>query len=143
MSRVFLIAADKPLPLCNYQEVRTKQFKSGGHLNALTMEMGFRIGEHLYYRTATEELGYPIKTFQYELSVEEHETDLQNLCDYLRQYCAPGDEVQLWNLWVGDAYGVRRPVQHCGRLEAFDMETLQQFLRPDAPDGQCWLTITI
>ena len=143
MSRVLLIAADKPLPLCNYQEVRSRSFKAGGHLNTLTMEMGFRIDEHRYYRAGTDEMGYPMKPYQYELSVEEHETDLQNLCGYLAQNFTSGESVQLWNLWVGDPYGIRRPVQHCGTLADFDMETLKQFLQPDTELGQCWLTVTI
>ena len=144
MSRVLLIAADQPLPLCNFQETRTTHLRTSGYLASLTAEMGFKIEEHRYYRSATDELGYPIKPYQYELSLEKNETDLQNLRDYLTQHLAPGQTIQLWNLWVGDPYGVRRPVQHCGRLADFDMETLEQFFpNPAQDDSQCWLTITV
>ena len=144
MSRVLLIAADQSLPLCNYQESRTEHIKAAGQHVTLTLESGFKVEEHRYYRAATDELGYPIKPYQYELSLEKNETDLQNLRDYLTQHLSPGQTVQLWNLWVGDLYGVRRPVQHCGRLADFDMETLEQFFPDPLKDNpQCWLTITV
>ena len=144
MSRVLLLAADQPLPPCSFQELRTQHIKAAGQHISLAMESGFKVEDHRYYRAATDELGYPIKPYQYELSLEKNETDLQNLRDYLTRHLAPGQTVQLWNLRVGDPHGVHRPVQHCGRLSDFDMETLDQFL-PDAvrDDPQCWLTITL
>ena len=52
MSRVYVLASDRPLT---------------------GME------ELSYYRRAVEELGYPMKPFRYELSLENKEKDLENL----------------------------------------------------------------
>ena len=69
---------------------------------------------------------------------------MEHLRQYLSQHFSPGEEVELWNIWVGvDSPGC--PPHFRGRLADFDMDTLAQF---DAPvqnrlPGQCWLTITV
>ena len=80
-----------------------------------------------------------------DLELELHEDDLVHLKDYLREHFTPGEEAELWNLWVGiDDFG--RPTRYCGALSDFDMEKLEQFLKPPYPDGglgQCRMTVTI
>lgn len=141
MSRVLLIAADKPLPLCDKQEERVVAVNGC----TITYEGGFRVSEHAYYRPAVDSLGYEIKPHQYELDLEEHENDLKNLLDYLRGKFICGETVELWNLWVGDDQD-NRLVRCAGDLADFDMDTLKQFLKPAQNDGvigQCRMTITI
>ena len=145
MSRVLLIAADKPLPLCNKQEERTVVSQFGGEEYWVTCLSGFRVSEHAYYRPAVDDLGYAIKPFQYELDLEEHEKDLKNLLNYLRENFVFGETVELWNLWVGDDQD-SKPVPYAGNLLDFDMDTLKQFLKPMLDNGilgQCRMTITI
>lgn len=145
MSRVLLIAADKPLPMCDKKEERTSVSVVGGEQYTISFERGFCISEHAYYRPAVDALGYEIKPFQYELDLEEHENDLKNLLDYLREHFTCGETVELWNLWVGDDQD-NKPVHYAGNLTDFDMETLKQFLNPVLDNGvigQCWMTITI
>ena len=145
MSRVMLIAADKPLPLCDKQEERTVVSRFKGEEYRVTCLSGFRISEHAYYRPAVDALGYEIKPFQYELDLEEHETDLKNLRDYLREHFTCGETAELWNLWVGDDQD-NKPVHYAGNLSDFEMDTLKQFLNPVLDNGiigQCCMTITI
>ncbi len=145
MSRVLLLAADKPLSLCDKQEERTVISCFEGEEYRVTCLSGFCVSEHAYYRPAVDGLGYEIKPFQYELDLEKHETDLKNLLDYLRENFTCGEAVELWNLWVGDDRD-NKPVLYAGNLTDFDMETLKQFLSPvlgNGVIGQCRMTITI
>ena len=86
MSRVCLIAADKPLPLCDRQSERTSTVRSMGKDFTITALRGFRVAEHRYYRAAVELLGYPMKPYQYELELEQHPDDLAHLLEYLRTH---------------------------------------------------------
>ena len=145
MSRVLLLAADKPIPLCDRQEERTVVSRFEGEEYRVTCRSGFCVDEHDYYRPAVDALGYGIKPFRYELNLEEHETDLKNLLDYLRENFACGETVELWNLWVGDDQD-NRPIRYAGNLTDFEMDTLKQFLNPALGNGvigQCRMTITI
>ena len=145
MSQVCLIAADKPLPLCDRQEERTSTVTAMGQRITVTAFRGFRIAEHSYYRSAVDVLHLPLKPFQYELELEHHEDDLMHLKDYLSRNFRPGETVELWNIWVGIDRSNKIPhFSDC--LQAFNMETLDQFLNPDTPrhlPGQCRMTITI
>ena len=153
MSRVMLIAADKPLPLCDKQAERTKTVtipndvdsEIRGKTFTVTALAGFKVEEHAYYRPAVDALGYEIKPFQYELELEEHEKDLKNLLDFLREHFICGETVELRNLWVGDDQD-NKPARYAGDLADFDMDTLKQFLNPMSGNGiigQCRMTITI
>ena len=145
MSRVLLIAADKPLPQCDKQEERTVVSRFEGEEYRVTCLSGFCVSEHAYYRPAVDAQGYEIRPFQYELALEEHETDLKNLLGYLREHFACGEAVELWNLWVGEDQD-NKPVCYTGNLSDFDMDTLKQFLNPmqdNGVTGQCRITITI
>ena len=145
MSRVHLIAADKPLPLCDQQEVRTSTNTVSGKTFTISFLQGFRISEHRYYRYAVDLLEYPIKPFQYELELELHEDDLAHLKKYLSQNFQSGETVELWNIWVGIDQSSHLP-HYSGSLQNFDMETLAQFLTPGltgSMPGQCRMTITI
>ena len=145
MSRVLLLAADKPLPLCDKQCERTKTTTIQGETFSFTALYGFRVFEHAYYRDAVEMLNYPMKPHQYELELELHEDDLAHLKTYLQEHFSPGETFELWNVWVG-ADDLGRPTHYCGDLHDFDMETLHQFLFPPYPDGglgQCRMTVTI
>ena len=145
MSRVILLAADKPLPLCVRQEERTKAVRVEGKQFTVSGPAGFAVREHSYYRFAVDELGLFMKSYQYELELEVCEKDLLHLKTYLSACLAPGEEAELWNLWVGiDRMGT---VPHYrGQLSDFDTDTLEQFLDPPHPDGgigQCRLTVLI
>lgn len=145
MSRVMLLAADKPLPLCDRQTERTKTVTVAGETITVAFHAGFRVAEHGYYRAAVEELGWPMKPFVYELELEAHADDLAELKRYLAQYLVSGEAAELWNLWVGtDDLG--RPTAYRGALAEFDMETLKQFLEPahrDGGIGQCRMTVVL
>ena len=145
MSRVHLIAADKPLPLCDRQEERTSTHTVSGTSFTISCMQGFRVAEHNYYRHAVNVLGYSIKPFQYELELEFCEEDLSHLKEYLSRNFHPGETVELWSIWVGIDQSGGLP-HYSGNLKDFDMETMEQFLNPDPANnapGQCWITITI
>lgn len=124
MSHVNLIAADKELPLCDRQEYRERTVTVPNN-KCLTVgcPCGFRVEEHSYYRDSTDCLDYEMKPFQYELTLEQCETDLNHLLTYLRENFSPGEEVELWSLWVGGGCG-QRPIRYQGRLPEFDLDTL-------------------
>lgn len=145
MSRVLLLTADKPLPLYDCQRERTKTVTVQGKTFSVACPAGFRVAEHSYYRSAVDVLGLPMKPFRYELELETCEEDLAHLRNYLREHFTLGEEIELWNLWVGiDDLG--RAPHYRGSLSDFDEETLRQFLEPTHPDGglgQCRMTVTI
>ena len=154
MSHASLIAADKELPLCNKQENQesTVAVSNNGHFT-IGFTCGFAVTEHSYCRDAVDSLEYEIKPFQYELTLEKCETDLNHLLTYLRENFSPGEEVELWSLWVGDGHG-ERPVHYRGRLSEFDLDTLGMLtelkkepdLTGEYPDGlfsQICLTVEI
>lgn len=118
MSHVHLIAADKELPPCDKQEFR--EHSSSGF--ALGFTSGFIVMPHEYYRAAVDGLDLAMKPFQYELNFDPCQTDLDHLLAYLRENFAPGEEVELWSLWVGDGGG--RVRHYRGRLSEFDLDTL-------------------
>ncbi len=101
MSRVYVLAADKPLP--GLQELD-------------------------YYRQAVEELGYPMKPFRYEFSLEKEETDLKYLRAYLVENFSQGETLELWSVWVHGDVNKKCPPRFQGRLADFDMDALEQFL---------------
>ena len=145
MSRVYLIAADKPLPLCDQQEERTSTQMVSGKPFTISFVRGFRVAEHRYYRSAVDVLQLPLKPFQYELDLELHEDDLMHLNDYLSRNFESGETVELWSIWVGIDQSGRIP-HYSGLLKDFDMETLDQLLNPgleNGAPGQCRITITI
>ena len=137
MSHVSLIAADKPLPPCDFREYREKT--SGKY--TICFEAGFYVEEHNYYRDAAEELGFEMKPYQYAFDLENCETDLQHLTDYLRENFSAGEEVELWSLWVGDGSGRLR--RYRGTLDEFDMETLGMLFENEKllEEGQTCLTV--
>ena len=144
MSRVCLIAADKPLPLCDAQAERTSVISVTGKSFTVTALRGFRVAEHSYYRQAVEVLNYPIKPHQYELELEHHPDDLAHLLEYLRSNFTSGETLELWSIWVGTDQS--RPVRYSGGLADFDMDTLEQLLNPpeqDGAPGQCCLTVQV
>ena len=145
MSRVCLIAADKPLPLCDRQEERTSVISVNGCSHTISFVRGFRVAEHSYYRSAVDVLQLPRKPCQCELELELHEGDLMHLKDYLSRNFRPGETAELWSIWVGIDQSGRVP-HYSGLLKDFDMETLEQFLNPgleNGAPGQCRITITI
>lgn len=123
MSRVYVLAADKELPLWDAQEERTRE--QGGF--SITLTQGFRVEELDYYRRAVEELGYPMKPFRYELSLEKEEADLRNLRAYLEANFSPGETLELWSVWLEDVNKKCSP-RFRGRLADLDREALEQFL---------------
>ena len=134
MSRVLLIAADKQLPLWMFdQQIRrtTEDIPN-------PVLRGFSVFKNSYYRQAVDDLGYPMKPYQYELYLYPDEADFHDLCDYLRNQFAPGETVELWNVWVGDV-NPPRPPHFSGRLEDFALDTLKQFFEQEI----CRMTITI
>ena len=122
MSRVNLIAADKELPLCDRREFREHTTTVNGEAFTIGFTQGFQVAPHQYYRDSVDCLDIEMKPFQYELNFEICQTDLDHLLAYLRENFAPGEEVELWSLWVGSGAGsVRR---YRGKLSEFVLETL-------------------
>ena len=122
MSRVSLIAADKELPFCHRQAFREHTSTVNGKSFTIGFSCGFSVSSHTYYRDAVEELGIEMKPFRYELSFEVCQADLDHLLAYLRENFAPGEEVELWSLWVGGGAGRAR--RYRGKLSEFDLDTL-------------------
>ena len=143
MSQVLLIAADHPLPLCSRQQQRTKVFTVSGETFSIAAAAGFCVSEFSYYREAVESLGYEIKPYRYELELENCKEDLAHFMEYLSQHFSPGEEAELWNLWVGsDNEG--HPHRYRGSFSDFDEAALSQFLSPPhgrGGIGQCRMTI--
>lgn len=139
MSHVSLIAADKALPLCDKQEFREYARTVPG-IEPITIGFtnGFLVAPHEYYRDSVDALGLEMKPFQYELGFEVCQTDLDHLLAYLRENFSPGEEVELWSLWVGTGGGIR-PRRYRGRLSEFDLDTLGMLYElqyePD-PEGE-------
>lgn len=123
MSHVNLIAADKELPLCDKQEFRESTVTVPG-CEPVTVgcTCGFVVAPHEYYRNAVDGLSIEMKPFQYELDFQVCQTDLDHLLAYLKDNFSPGNEVELWSLWVGLGGG---KVHRCrGKLPEFDLDTL-------------------
>lgn len=100
MSHVTLLAADRPLPLYDpgARRIRTVRFGQ----RTFTMDQdGFSIQAHGYYRAAVDDLELPIKPFRYELNLQATQQDAELLRDYLDKNLSPGEQAQVWNLWVG------------------------------------------
>lgn len=140
MSRVILLAADHPMPLYD-PELRRISVSNGFTVEA----PGFSVQGHEYYRDAVDSLGLEMKPFQYELNLDATDEDAEQLRTYLETNGTPGEQVELWNLWVGDDREAHVP-HFRGRLADLDADTLDQLCNPpvrnDIP-GQCRMTITI
>ncbi len=137
MSRVMLVAADRSLPACDRQTERTHISRVDGKDYAVACMAGFQLIEHSYYRWAVDELGYPMKPFRYELSMEHCETDLRYLVAYLREQVPSGEEVELWSVWVGGERETLRRFR--GTLEEFDLDALGKLFERE----QTCLTVSI
>lgn len=98
---------------------------------------GFSIQAHEYYRQTAEELGLEMKSYQYKLNLDVAEQDAQQLRDYLTQHGKPGEQVELWNLWVGNVNV--RAFHPMGPLRDLDRDVLEQLFEKD----QTCMTITI
>ena len=123
MSAVTLLCADRPLPLYDSGLRRTESSSHGGYTVSVETN-GFSVQEHAYYREAVEELGLALKPYQYALSLRATAEDAAELRAYLAQNLRPGETVELWNLWVGDAPG--RPRRFSGALGDLAADTLEQ-----------------
>lgn len=138
MSRVILLAADHPLLYYQSDLQRPSRPSSGPFLVTLPPESYcFSVQPHEYYRPAVEELGLEIKPYQYELNLKATGQDAQQLRDYLARHCKAGEQVELWNLWVGDMNA--RSLHLTGPLSDLDQDTLEQLFEKD----QTCMTITI
>lgn len=122
MSHVNLIAADQELPLCDQQEFREHTTTVSGKTSTIGFTYGFQVAPHQYYRDSVDSLDIEMKPFQYVLDFEVCQTDLDHLLAYLRENFAPGEEVELWSLWVGSGAGSTR--HYRGKLSEFDLDTL-------------------
>jgi len=146
MSRVMLIAADKPLPCCDFQVMRTKTITiPTGQQFQVSAPAGFLVEEHSYHRHAVEELHLAMKPYQVEFSLQEDKSDLLHLKQYLAKNFTTGEDVELWNLWVGVDRD-DRVFHYQKRLCDFDLEAMEQFLDATLDHGtfsQRRLTITI
>ena len=140
MSRVILLAADRPLPLL---EPAFRRVRCTGKFTVETD--GFSVRPHEYYRSAVDELGVELKPFQYELDLEVTQEDVDALRADLADHCRQGERVELWNLWVGVDREDRIP-HFQGELADLALDTLEQLcslpMERDCP-GQCRLTVTI
>ena len=144
MSAVALLCADHPLPLYDSGR-RELQTSTHGGCTVSVEVRGFAVEPSTYYRQAVEELGLEMKPCQYELVLRPTEEDAAALRAYLRRSCAPGETVELWQLWVGPDRAERLP-HFRGRLADLDREALEQFdpPQPERPaPWQCRMTIEI
>ena len=144
MSYVCLLAADHPLPLYDPGLRRITTSRVDG--TDFTFDLpGFSVQPHQYYRDAVEALGLTLKPWQYELDLQPTQEEATLLRTYLAQYCASGETVELWNIWVGDDREAHIP-RYQGRLSDLSQDTLEQLCCPplqnDCP-GQCCLTVMI
>ena len=140
MSCVILLAADHPMPLYD-PELRRISVSGGFTLEA----SGFSVQVHEYYRDAVDSLGLEMKPFRYELNLEATDEDAVQLRTYLETNGTPGEQVELWNLWVGDDRETHVP-HFRGQLSHLDADTLEQLCSPPAQNnmpGQCRPTVTI
>ena len=136
MSQVILLAADHSLPqfASGERRIRTVSTPDG---TLRVEEDGFSVVPLTYYKSAIEDLALAMKPFRYELDLRDTPQDLLCLRSYLSAYCSPGEQIELWNLWVG---GGDDPVRHfSGAFRDFDLETLKQLLET----WQTCVTITI
>ena len=132
MSRVMLLCADHPLPLYDSQ-TRRVYFRRGVRYE----EDGFSVQPHVYYRPAVDDLELSMKLHRYELDLRATAQDAVLLRDYLRASCVSGEQVELWNLWVGDARA--RPFHLAGPLADLDADALAQLEERD----QTCITLTV
>ena len=132
MSRVILLCADHPLPLFVSKPRRVYLRRSRRY-----DEDGFSVQPHVYYRPAVDDLELPMKPYRYELNLGATEQDAALLQDYLQANCIPGEQVELWNLWVGDARV--RGFHLAGPLADLDMDALTQL----EERAQTCITLTI
>ena len=130
MSRVILLAADHPLPYYQSDIQRPSPLSRGPIVVTLPWESYcFSVRPHRDYRMAVDELGLEIKPYQYELNLKATEQDTRELQNYLAQHCQTGEQVELWNLWVGDVNV--RAFHLEGPLSDLDKETLEQLFEKD------------
>ena len=140
MSRVILLAPDRPLPLL---EPAFRRVRCTGKFTVETD--GFSVRPHEYYQSVVDELGVELKPFRHELDLEVTQEDVDALRAYLADHCRPGERIELWNLWVGVDREDRIP-HFQGELADLALDTLEQLcslpMERDCP-GQCRLTVTI
>ena len=123
MSQVILLAADHSLPPFVSGERRVRSVPMPGGTLCVE-EDGFSVVPLTYYKTAVEDLALAVKPCRYELDLQDTPQDLLCLRSYLTAHCLPGEQVELWNLWVG---GENDPVRHfSGAFRDFDLEVLEQ-----------------
>ncbi len=125
MSHVHLIAADQELPCTGWEQVKEDTIFAGafGNRPAMLDDGICMVSPHEYYRDSVDELGIAMKTFPYEFNFYPCQGHLNRLLAYLRENFSPGEEVELWSLWVGSGGG---KVHHYrGRLSEFDLDTLE------------------
>ena len=84
---------------------------------------GFSVQANEYYRQAVEELDFPMKPCRYELDLEPTDQDAGLLKQYLEQQLRPGEEVQLWSVWV-PRYPEDGLSRYRGQWEELDREAL-------------------
>ena len=123
MSHVVLLASDRPLPLYDPGVRRIRTSGCGGH--AVTGEEdGFSVREHCYCRDAVDELGFSMKPCRYELDLRATQQDTDLLRGHLERNLAPGEQAELWSVWVPRCPedGLAR---YRGRLEELDLETVE------------------
>ena len=146
MSRVLLIAADKPLPLFETEQPwsrvmtlspRFRNPELRGQQRVVSGVDQFTVYEHTYYRSAVADLELEMRPHQYEFHVADSQWGVDQLTAYLKENLSPGEKAELWSLWVGS--GPARPVRYAGSLADFDLDTLRQFF---AAEAIC-ITITI
>ena len=101
MSAVTLLCADRPLPLYESGVRRVKTSSYGGYTVSLEAS-GFSVGEHAYYREAVGSVpdheALPVRA-----GSAGHPGGRGGAEGLSGEAFAPGETVELWNLWVGTA----------------------------------------
>ena len=143
MSYVLLMAADRPLPLCDHSAVRTTISVVEDEEFSISVSCGFSVSEHRYYRHCTDALCYPFKPFQYELDLYVDQADLDNLKRYLHEHFEAGEVVDFWHVCVSDVEGKSCPSRETVVLNEFTLETMGKLKEINEYGDQYWLSVVI
>ena len=118
MSHVILLCTGRPMPLYGAQ---TRRVCTAGGVTV--EEDGFSVQANEYYGQAVEELNFPMKPWRYQLDLEATAQDAALLRDYLEEHLRPGEQAQLWSVWV-PRYPEDSLSWYRGGLDSLDREAL-------------------
>ena len=130
MSFVYLLAAQRPMPLGDWRTQRTvvlsPQCSIEGELGFLVEPCDWYPGDMAHCQTMP---------LQYNMELVEDAQTLADLQAYLRENMEEGESVELWQLFLGGLDG--KPKRYRGKLEDFDADTFALLFGND----ECCITV--